>query len=259
VHTTKSAKTYSVGAVARLAGVTIRTLHHYDAIGLLRPSGRASNGYRRYDQNDLERLQRILAYRELELPLEVIASLLDGDDDPLDHLRLQHELLTERRTRLERLLATLERTMEAHTMGIRLTPEELLEVFGETDVLAHSAEAEERWGDTDAWRQSQARTSRYTKHDWQEIMAESERITARIAEVYRSGAAPESEAAMDAVEAHRVQISERFYECSHEMQVHLGDMYVADPRFTATYEAIAEGLAVWVRDAIHANARRSSS
>ncbi|MFW5933616.1 MAG: TipAS antibiotic-recognition domain-containing protein, partial [Actinomycetota bacterium] len=91
------------------------------------------------------------------------------------------------------------------------------------------------------------------------LKAESQAIMQRIAEVYRSGAPAGSEPAMDAVEAHRLQISERFYECSHQMQLQLGEGYVQDPRFAATYEAIEPGLAIWVRDAIHANAERASA
>ena len=122
----------TVGEVARLSGVTVRTLHHYDAIGLLRPSGRDAKGYRCYDDDNLDRLQRILFYRELELPLDQIQALLGGGADTLDHLRRQHHLLTKRRHRLDQLIATLEQTMDAKKLGINLTPQEMLEVFGAT-------------------------------------------------------------------------------------------------------------------------------
>jgi MerR family transcriptional regulator, thiopeptide resistance regulator len=120
-------------------------------------------------------------------------------------------------------------------------------------------EAAQRWGDTPAFRESQRRTAAYSKHDWEELKAESEAIMLRIADVYRSGASADSVPAMDAVEAHRLQIGAQFYDCSHEMQVHLGAMYLQDPRFTATYEALEPGLTVWVRDAIRANAERAGS
>lgn len=86
---------HPVGEVARLAGVTVRTLHHYDEIGLLRPTGRSAAGYRLYDRADLERLQQILCYRELGFELDKIAAILDDPDtDPVDHLRRQHEHLS---------------------------------------------------------------------------------------------------------------------------------------------------------------------
>ncbi len=138
-----------------------------------------------------------------------------------------------------------------------MSDDALFEVFGE-EQREHQDEAERRWGDTDAHRESRRRTAHYTREDWEELKAESEVLTLRIAEAFRTGAPADSEAAMDAVEAHRRQISQRFYDCSHEMHRNLGEMYVADPRFRATYEAIAPGLAEWVRDAIIANARRAT-
>lgn len=114
-------------------------------------------------------------------------------------------------------------------------------------------------GGHDAYRESRRRIAGYSRQDFEELKAESEAILLHIAEVYRSGAPAVSDAAMAAVEAHRLQITERFYDCSHDMQVHLGEGYVQDPRFTATYEAIEPGLTVWVRDAIRANAERATA
>lgn len=114
-----------------------------------------------------------------------------------------------------------------------------IEALREQRELQH--EAEQRWGDTDAWQQSRQRTARYTKQDWQSVKAESEAFTARIAEVYRSGAAPDGDAAMEAVEAHRDQIDERFYDCPPVMHVELGEMYVTAPRFTATTKPSPRG------------------
>src|SRR5262245_24396153 len=98
---TLSGMSYSIGKVAEIAGVTVRTLHHYDEIGLLSPSDRTSTGYRRYDDADLDRLQQIRFYRELDFPLEEIAAILDDPDaDPMAHLRRQHGLLSERIAKL---------------------------------------------------------------------------------------------------------------------------------------------------------------
>jgi MerR family transcriptional regulator, thiopeptide resistance regulator len=251
---------HTVGAVARMSGVTVRTLHHYDEIGLLHPSGRSENGYRRYADADLERLQRILFYRELGFGLDDIRKVMtDGDADALGHLRRQHAMLRDRIGRLERMSASVEIAMEAHTMGISLTPEERLEVFGDHDPDQHAAEAEERWGKTDAFRESQRRVSRYTKADWLQLKSEAEAYGGRLVDAMRSGAAPDSEEAMDAAEEHRQHISRWFYDCGYEIHVGLGQMYVDDPRFTATYEAIAPGLAAYLNDAIQANAARHTA
>src|SRR3954447_6133674 len=161
---------YSVGEVAGYAGITVRTLHHYDGIGLLRPSGRSRAGHRRYDDADLDRLQQILFYRELGFPLDEVATLLDDPAaDPSAHLRRQHELLTARITGLRAMAAAVERAMEAKKMGINLTPEEKFEVFGDHDPEQYGREVEDRWGDTDAYRESQRRAASYSKEDWLRI------------------------------------------------------------------------------------------
>ncbi|GGQ79580.1 MerR family transcriptional regulator [Kitasatospora griseola] len=248
---------YTVGQLAQLAGVTVRALHHYDEIGLLSPGGRTRAGYRRYDDAELDRLQQILFYRELGFPLEEIAAILDDRSvSPTEHLRRQRELIGDRIRKLENLAAAVERAMEARTLGIQLTPEEKFEVFGKDYQEDWEDEAEQRWGDTDAWKQSQQRTAKYTKADWERIKEETDAVNDALVAAFTAGAAPDSPEAMDAAEQHRGHIGLNFYECAPQMHRCLGDMYVADPRFTATYEQLAPGLAGWLRDAIHANADR---
>ncbi|NLU76364.1 MerR family transcriptional regulator [Streptomyces sp. HNM0575] len=248
---------YSVGQVAGFAGITVRTLHHYDEIGLLVPGERSHAGHRRYGDADLDRLQQILFYRELGFSLEEVAVLLDDPDvDPREHLRRQHELLSSRIERLRKMAAAVEHAMEARKMGIDLTPEEKFEVFGDFDPDQYAEETERRWGGTDAYRESQRRTASYTKEDWLRIKEEGERWGRDFAALMESGAGPESEAAMDLAEEHRRQIGRNFYECPYEMHTCLGEMYVADERFTAYYEAIKPGMARYLRDAIFANAVR---
>lgn len=247
----------TVGAVARLAGVSVRTLHHYDEIGLLTPSDRSDAGYRRYGIEDLERLQRILFYRELGFGLDEIRTVMtDAGADASVHLRRQHGLLLERIERLKRMAAAVEKAMEARTMGISLTPEERFEVFGDFDPDEHTAEVEERWGETDAYRESRRRVARYTKADWERIKADGTAATDAMVAAMQSGKPADGAEAMDGAEAHRRQIDQWFYPCSYDMHVGLAEMYLADPRFTATYEKIAPGLAQYVHDAIRANASR---
>jgi MerR family transcriptional regulator, thiopeptide resistance regulator len=248
---------YTVGAVARMSGVTVRTLHHYDEIGLLTPGGRSDAGYRRYGEADLDRLQRILFFRELGFGLDQIKSVMtDGNADAVAHLRRQHAMLLDRIGRLQRMAAAVEKAMEARTMGISLTPEERFEVFGDHDPDEYAAEVEERWGDTDAYRESQRRASRYTKADWQRIKAQGQAAIEQVVAAMRAGLLADSPEAMDGAEAHRRQIDEAFYPLSYEGHVGLAEMYLADPRFTATYEKIATGLAQYLHDAIKANAAR---
>ncbi|WP_406075290.1 MerR family transcriptional regulator [Micromonospora sp. NBC_01638] len=246
---------YTVGQVAKVAGVTVRTLHHYDEIGLLSPSGRTSAGYRRYDDADLQRLQLVRYYRELGFPLEEITAIIDDPAaDPAAHLRRQHELLTVRVKRLQEMVTAIEFALEASKLNIQLTPEERFEVFGDVDPEEHQAEAERRWGDTDAYRESNRRASRYSKDDWLRHKAENEDWGRRMVAVLASGVPADSPEAMDLAEEHRQLISRWFYECPYEGHTGLADMYLADERFTAYYENIAPGLAAYLNEAIHANA-----
>jgi DNA-binding transcriptional MerR regulator len=251
-------RSLTVGSVARLSGVTVRTLHHYDEIGLLRASGRSEAGYRRYADADLDRLQRILFYRELGFGLDDIRTVMtDGDADAVGHLRRQHAMLLDRIGRLKRMVIAVEKAMEAHTMGISLTPEERLEVFGDFDPESHAAEAEERWGGTETYAESQRRVARYSKADWDRMKAESAAYLEPLVAALRAGKPAGSPEPMDAAEQHRQHISRWFYDCTYEIHRGLGQMYVDDPRFTATYERIAPGLAAYLRDAILANAERN--
>jgi len=251
---------YSVGEVAQLTGVTVRTLHHYDEIGLLRPEGRTGAGYRQYAEPDLDRLHQILAYRALGFPLEEIAGILaDPAADALGHLRRQHALLRERIDRLRRMIEATELMMEARQMGIQLTPQERFEVFGDSDPQQYAAEAERRWGGTEAYRESQRRAGSYSKQDWLRIRADTEQLYRRLAGALAGGVPPGSPAAMDLAEEHRGQISRWFYDCPYELHRGLGEMYVTDHRFTENIDRYAAGLARYLSDAIAANADRAGS
>ena len=195
---------YSVGQVADLAGVTVRTLHHYGQIGLLEPEDRSGAGYRRYSDDDLQRLQHILFYRELGFPLDDIATILsDPGANTGAHLRRQRELLRNRISRLTAMITSVEKELEAYTMGIQLTPEEKFEIFGPNYSEDYETEAEQRWGDTDAWAQSQARTAKFSKQQWIEIKEAGDELNRRLAAAMTGGAAPDSAEAMDLAEEHR--------------------------------------------------------
>jgi DNA-binding transcriptional MerR regulator len=248
----------TVGQVADQLGVTVRTLHHYDDIGLLSPSERSRAGYRLYTESDLERLQAVVVYRRLGFQLDQIASLLDATGaDRLGHLRRQRDAVMSRLDEMKDLVVAIERALEKEMSGMKLTKEEQRELFGDGYSEEMAAEAEDRWGDTEAWKQSQRRTATYTKEDWVEVKAEMDAVGADFVEAKRAGEPPTSERAMDAAEAHRLHIDRRFYEVSPQFHRHLGDLYVSDPRFGQTYEDQEPGLAQYVRDAVHANADRA--
>ncbi|MHB1477697.1 MAG: TipAS antibiotic-recognition domain-containing protein, partial [Coriobacteriia bacterium] len=138
----------------------------------------------------------------------------------------------------------------------RMTKEEMFEVFGDFDPAEYEEEVQERWGQSDAYKESARRTAKYTKADWERFKAESEQIGTDTARLMDEGVPADDPRAMDLAEQARKQIDTWFYPCSHEMHVNLAEMYIADPRFTATYEKIHEGMARYWHDAILANAAR---
>ena len=247
----------TVGQVAERSGVTVRTLHHYDRIGLLTPGGRSGAGYRLYTEADLTRLQHVVVYRRLGFSLEEIATLLDDPEaDVCAHLRRQRAAVTTRLHELSDLVTALDRALEARMSGIRLTREEQRELFGDGFSDDYAREAEERWGGTDAWEQSRRRVATYDKADWTEIKTEEEAIRAAFAAAMRAGEPATSERATDLAERHRRHIQERFYDLPHAGHRGLADLYVQDPRFARTYDDLEPGLARYVHDAVHANADR---
>jgi len=253
---TQEMTTWTVGQVAELFDVTVRTLHHYDEIGLLVPSERSRAGYRLYTDEDLTRLQQVVVYRRLEMPLDEIATLLRGGEDAADHLRRQRATVMTRLDELRELVSAIDRALEREMNDQPATTEDLKELFGDGFTDEYEQEAQDRWGETDAWKQSRSRTKRYTKADWEQVKQEADAVNAAFVAALRSGEPASGEAAMDAAEQHRRHIHDRFYDLDHTFHIGLADMYVADPRFTKTYEDLAPGLAAYVRDAIHANADR---
>lgn len=251
---------WPVGRTAEALGVTVRTLHHWEATGLFVPSARSRSGYRLYTEDDVARLERIVLYRRLGFSLDEVTALLDDGAPVVDMLRRRRAALLEELDETRRVLDALDTTLERHMDDRPINAAEMRELFGET-YDEHHREAEERWGDTDAWRESAARTATYTKADWEEVKAETDELHAAFLDAFRAGLPAESAEAMDAAELHRQHIDRRFYTCSPQMHRGLGDLYVSDPRYAATYDESlgAPGLSTYVRDAIHANAERQEA
>jgi len=191
--------------------------------------------------------------------LDEIAALLNGAADRQERLRTQRQLLRERISRLQAVVAAIDRELEATQMGITLKPEERFEVFGGFVPEDYEAEAQERWGGSPAYAESQRRVARCTKDDWLRLKNEATDLGGHLADAMRAGVPAASTEAMDLAEQHRQHITRWFYECSYGIHCGLGEMYVADPRFARRYDAQAPGLASYLRDAILANARRAGA
>lgn len=249
---------YRVGEAAALAGVTVRTLHHYDEIGLLSPSGRTAAGYRRYDAADLDRLQRILLYRELGFPLETIASVLaDPGTDADAHLKRQRELLVAQADRIARMVAAVDRLLEARAMGNALTPEEKFEVFGGFQVPeGYSEEAVRRWGGCAEWQRTQLPES---KQEWAEAERQRKDWVSRLVALVDAGAPADGPEAGRLAEEHRAMLSAVMGECGYEMQQRIADLYADEPAqlaFLVREDEQRPGIGAYVRDAVRANAVR---
>jgi len=245
----------TIGAVARLAGVTVRTLHHYDRIGLVVPDERTAAGYRLYGRQQVERLQEVLFFRELGFGLEEIRRIVGEPSYRREAaLARQRALLAERASHLRDLIAAIDTALDAKRRGARMTNEEMLEVFGGFDPSQYEEEVKQRWGDSEAYRESARRTSRYTRTDWEQIKQEGDAINQAFLALMRTGTPPTDPAATEVAERHRAFISKWFYECTREIHAGLGQGYVTDPRFTENIDRARPGLARYMSEAIAANA-----
>ena len=246
----------TVGEVARLSGVTVRTLHHYHELGLVVPDGRSEAGYRRYGHGAVERLQEVLFFRELGFALEEIKRIVDQPSyHRVSALSRQRELLEAKAKRLQHKIEAIDHSIEAQEGGNIMSHKDMLEVFTDIDPEEHERnqqEAKERWGETDAYKQSARRTSQYTKADWQRIKEEMDAIYRDFVSLMDAGSPADGPEAAAVVERHRAHISQCYYDCSPEIHAGLGQMYVADPRFTENIDKAGEGLAAYMSAAIAA-------
>jgi DNA-binding transcriptional MerR regulator len=245
---------FTVGELSRLTGVTVRALHHYDEIGLVRPSQRSAAGYRLYDDDDVLRLQQVLVFRELGVPLEEIGPAIDRTTDRPALLRKHRAALVDKRGRIDAMVTAVDAALEVlEKARTTMQPEDFKSLFDGFNPEDHAEEARERWGHTEAYKESARRTRQYGKPEWEAIRAESEGIYARLRELMQHGAAVSDPAVQAAVEDHRRHLERWFYPCSRQMHHGLGEMYVADPRFAANLDKVAPGFAQFLRDAIAAS------
>ena len=232
---------------AKLTGVSVRTLHYYDEIGLLKPALiDEQNGYRDYDEKSLGRMVEILFYRELDFPLKSILEILSSPDyDKAAAIRKQKELLTLKKERLERLISALD---EAEKGAIPMN------IFNNNEYEAtrkqYADEVKQRWGNTDAYKESEQKTAGYTADKRNEVNAGLNAVLAEFAAALKDGATPESEIAQSLVQKLQQYITNNFYTCTGEILAGLGQMYVADERFKSNIDQNGEGAAEFISEAI---------
>jgi MerR family transcriptional regulator, thiopeptide resistance regulator len=238
---------YTVRQLAKLAGVTTRTLHYYDEIGLLHPQTYGDNGYRYYGEDDLLRLQQILFYRELDFSLAQIKTIIDRSDfDLVCALEGHKAALLDRVERITSLIHTVDQTI-LHIRGeIVMAKKDFYKGFDEAKQKKHAEEAQRRWGDTAA--QSQKRWDNSTPETKNEILGEMHAIGEGVAANMDKG--HDSPEVQHWIARWHKAINIHFYECSLEIFESLGHMYVQDPEFTATYEKIRPGMAVFMEKAM---------
>ena len=235
---------------AKLTGVSVRTLHFYDEIGLLKPSSvDEQNGYRFYDEDSLTRMQEVLFYRELDFPLKEIRMILSSPDyDKQNALKKQKHLLTLKKERLERLISALDGAMKGEIVN--------MDVFDNSEFEAkreeYAKEAKEKWGDTTAYKESTEKTADYSADKWKQVNSAMDERIAEFADCKRKGFAPDSKEAQELAKKWQDFITENYYTCTKEILAGLGEMYVADERFLQNIDRHGDGTAQFMSDAIKA-------
>ncbi len=231
--------------LSQLASITVRTLHYYDQIGLLVPNEVGSNGYRYYNEENLEKLKLILYYKELDFSLSQIRVLLEHSSNRRELLKQQQRLLQLKRDRLQKMLISIEKALKG---------ENIMD-FSEFDITeiqeaerAFSKEVEDRWGKSAPYEESKRRTGKYSVEDWKRIKQEENEIIQSFSSI--SHLDPSSVESQELVKRWQDHISLNFYECTNEILKGLGQMYIQDERFSATMDRYKEGTAHFISRAI---------
>ena len=244
---------YSIKKIADLAGVTTRALRYYDEIGLLSPAGIGENGYRYYDQGNLMRLQQILFFRELDVPLDDIQLIMSQPDFNLvGALENHRKALKNRASRLEKLINTVDRTIDTIKGENIMKEQEMFEGFDES---RYEEEAKERWGHTPQYAESRRKWASYSKEQKQAIKEEGGQFAMRMVTANPT-AKPDDPDVQAAIGEYLAYFNKYFYACDAEFLRNLSDMWVADERFAINYERIREGGAKFIREAVHIFADR---
>ena len=235
---------------AEFTGVSVRTLHYYDEIGLLTPAFvDRSTGYRFYDEQSLLRMQEILFYRELDFSLKSIGEILSAPNyDKTEALKEQKHLLILKKERLERLISAIDSAVKG---------ENVMTAFDNSEFEKYKVEAQEKWGKTDAYKEHAERTKNYSKQKWNDLAEGMDHIMAEFAVCMKNGETPDSIGAQNLVKTLQNHITENYYLCTNKILAGLGQMYVADERFKSNIDKHADGTATFICEAIEAYCNRS--
>lgn len=239
--------TMHIKEFAKLTGVSVRTLHYYDEIGLLKPAFvDEQNGYRFYDEGSLERMQEILFYRELDFELKSISEILSSPDyDKQKALAEQRKLLILKKERLERIIDALDDAKKGKVTTTAFDNSEY-----ETARRQYENEAKQRWGNTDAYKESQAKTAGYSDEKWNSVGEGMSAILGEFAKCMNNGVSAESDTAQDLVKKLQDYITANFYRCTDDILAGLGEMYVCDERFKTNIDKHGEGTAKFISKAV---------
>ncbi|MCK9360822.1 MerR family transcriptional regulator [Patescibacteria group bacterium] len=235
---------YTVNKLAQLAGVSVRTLHYYDEVGLLKPSKIEKNGYRSYEERELLKLQQIMFFRELDFPVEEIKKIMSSPAFDMRQALRDHRVMIElKKKRLAGLIKTIDKTIQKLDSKKPMDEKDMQEAFdtfGEDTVKKYAEEVKQRWGHTEAYKQSMERYAKTTKEDMEKYKKDADIFMKKAAEVSAHGAlSPE----FQEIIAQHFDALRTWYEPNFEMYRGLAKMYVDDPRFTAYYEKYKPGLA----------------
>lgn len=228
---------------ANFTGVSVRTLHYYDEIGLLNPAAVDENsGYRFYDDSSLIRMQEILFYRELDFPLKSICDILSSPNyDKQSALLEQKKLLTLKKERLERLIAAVDNAVKG---------DNVMNAFNNNDFEQYKAEVRKRWGNSQAYAEYSEKSKNYSDSKQKELFNNMDKIFAEFALCMKNDNTPVSDAAQALVKKLQEYITANFYNCTDNILAGLGQMYVADNRFKSNIDKHAPGTADFINKAI---------
>ncbi len=233
---------------ANLTGVSVRTLHYYDEIGLLKPSAvDGQNGYRFYDENCLERMQEILFYRELDFPLKEIHKIINSPDyDKKTALSRQKHLLTLKKQRIERLISALDGAMKGENLPMNIFDNSEFEKTRQQ----YAKEVQEKWGNTDAYREYEEKSQNHTEKSMNNMKLEIGEIIAEFAACSECGISPESEIAQAIVKKWQDYITVNLFNCTNEVLLRLADVYSTDERFKTNIDEKFKGTTEFMVEAI---------
>lgn len=242
---------YKVKEVEKLTGVTVRMLHHYDKIGLLKPSFINEAGYRFYNDENLEQLQQIMFFKELDFSLDEIKQITQSPNfDKKSALKSHKKLLLQRKIRLENLIKTIDNTLEKGVNN--MNNDENFKAFDTNEIEnyknKYKQEVKAKYGHTDAYKEYEVKTSKYEKNNWQNIIEKGDEIFKKLAMLMDKS--PSDVEVQNEIENWRNHISKNFYNCTVDILQSLGEMYINDSRFTENIDKHQNGLSNFINEAI---------